>query len=111
MATVSRRSMIDLAGDLAKKWKIFGYRTKLESEVNRIEANYSNDIVEQAYQILKAWEQCYASKATYEELGNALRQVDRTDLAEKYCNRGNENTDEDATDQGMYIRSHRWNHV
>ena len=103
--------MIDLAGELADKWKMFGYRTNLESEVKSIEANYSNDIVEQAYRILKAWEQFRASKATYEELGIALRQVGRTDLAEKYCNGGNENTDEDATDQGMYIRSHQWNHV
>ena len=111
MATVSRRCMIDLAGDLADKWKMFGYRNNLEREVKSIEANYSNDLVEQAYQILKAWEQFRASNATYEELGIALRQVDRTDLAEKYCNGGNENTDEDATDQGMYIRSHQWNHV
>ena len=103
--------MIDLAGDLADRWKMFGYRTDLKSEVERIEANYIKDVVEQAYQILKAWEQCFASKATYDALGDALRKAGRTDLAEKYCNGGNENTDEDINYQGMYIRSHRWNNV
>ena len=95
MAVVSRRCMINLSGDLGQTWRMFGYRTHLNKVVTKIQEDYSNDTVEQGYQILKAWKQFYGSKATYEALGGALRLVERTDLAERYSN------------GGMYIRSHR----
>ena len=87
--------MINLSGDLGQTWRMFGYRTHLNKVVTKIQEDYSNDTVEQGYQILKAWKQFYGSKATYEALGGALRLVERTDLAERYSN------------GGMYIRSHR----
>ena len=74
---------------------MFGYRTHLNKVVTKILEDYSNDTVEQGYQILKAWKQFYGSNATYKALGDALRLVERTDLAERYSN------------GGMYIRSHR----
>ena len=99
--------MIDVAWELGDKWIKFGHQTKLNTEVKKIGADNKNDVFEQAYQILKAWKQSYGSNATYEELGKVLKEVQRADLADKYCNGGNN----DDTDPGMYIRSHRWNHV
>ena len=107
MAIVSKLCMIDVAWELGDKWKNFGHQTNLSSEVKKIGADNRNDVFEQAYQILKAWKESNASNATYEELGKVLKTVQRADLADEYCNGGNN----DATDPGMYIRSHRWNHV
>lgn len=94
MESVSRSCLINLAFDLGRDWKKLGRVLELSSEVDRIFQDYRNNVCEQAYRLLLAWQQKNTSKATYEVLGEALRKqlLTRVDLAEKYCEGGYQDT-------------------
>ena len=87
MESVSRRCIIDIACDLCRDWKKFGYVNGLSKEVEQIDQDYKRNVFEQAYRILQAWKQKKGSRANYQELGESFRSgtLLRIDLAEKYC--------------------------
>lgn len=87
MESVSRRCMIDIACELCRDWKKFGYVNGLSKEVEQIDQDYKRNVFEQAYRILQAWQQKKGSRANYQELGESFRSgtLLRIDLAEKYC--------------------------
>ena len=99
MESISRRCLIELACDLCSDWKKLGYVLGLSKEVEQIKQDYKKNVVEQAYRSLQAWREKNGSKATYQSLGAALRQetVSRIDLAEKYCEGGNQGSSETGT--------------
>ena len=87
--------MIELAFDLCIDWKKLGYVLGLARKVDRISQDYrKNGVSEQAYRMLQEWQQQKGAEATYEVLGRALREAPllRVDLAEKYCEGGNQGT-------------------
>lgn len=92
MESVSRICLIELAFDLCGHWKKLGLVLGLSGEVERISEDFRKNVFEQAYRMLQAWKQKNGSKATYQVLGEALRNqiVSRVDLAEKYCEGGNQ---------------------
>ena len=56
------------------QWKFLARRLHLqESDIQQIEANYSNDIREQSYQMLLKWK-LTCSNASYHTLGEAVRE-------------------------------------
>ena len=99
MESISRRCLIEIACDLCSDWKKLGYVLGLSKKVEQINQNYREDVVEQAYRILQAWREKNGSKATYQSLGEALRKetMSRIDLAENYCEGGNQGSSETGT--------------
>lgn len=54
----------------------------LEEELHHVEVDNVGNIMETIYKMLLKWKQKRSSQATIEELYDALRKSDRTDLAE-----------------------------
>ena len=95
MESVSRICVIELACDLCGDWKKLSHVLGLSREVEGISQDYrKNGVCEQAYRMLQAWKQKNGSDATYEVLRKALKRdpLSRVDLAEKYCDGGNQDT-------------------
>ena len=75
-------SLSDKIGD---KWKKLGRRLKFD-EAQITEHDKNNDkFSEKAYKLLLAWKERDASAATYRVLHKALSDVERKDLAQKFC--------------------------
>ena len=75
-------SLSDKIGD---KWKKLGRRLKFD-EAQITEHDKTNDkFSEKAYKLLLAWKERDASAATYRVLHKALSDVERKDLAQKFC--------------------------
>ena len=70
---------------ISDKWKKLGRRLQF-NEAQITEHDKNNDkLSEKAYKLLIAWKERDASDATYCVLHKALSDVERRDLAQKFC--------------------------
>lgn len=103
MESISTSCLISLALDLSVTWKQLARVLELADEVERISEDYRGNVFEQAYRMLLIWRQRNGSLATFQVLGEALRNPDisRNDLAQKYC----ENDNRDSSKTGRRFRN------
>ena len=74
-----------LSDKIGDKWKKLGRRLQFD-EAQITEHDKNNDkLSEKAYKLLLAWKERDASAATYRVLHKALSDVERKDLAQKFC--------------------------
>ena len=72
--------------EIAEKWQTLGRRLGIkDSKLEGIDQLHKH-LSEKGYQVLKLWKQKEGSAtATYETLCDALKSVERKDLAEQFC--------------------------
>ena len=77
-----------LSMKISDKWKKLGRRLQFD-EAQITEYDKSNEqLSEKAYKLLMEWKGRDASAATYRVLHEALSDVERRDLAQKFCCQG-----------------------
>ena len=67
----------------AKNWKFIGRRLDLgESDIQQIEKEHGNDLREAFYQMMLKWRTTKGEQATYDELIEALKKENLTEVVE-----------------------------
>ena len=74
-----------MSQELGTDWKSLGRQLRIdEAKLTKFHTE-NQELEEKAYQMLSHWKRKDASAATYDVLRKALCDVNRRDLAEKYC--------------------------
>ena len=79
-----------VANGISKNWKKLGRRLlrgEIEAALDDIDKQHES-YYEKAYQMLLKWKQAEGCSALFRDLYDALCEVGRTDLAEKFCCEG-----------------------
>lgn len=82
--------MQSLADQISKDWRRLGrllLGSKFEAALDDIDEQYKS-YYEKIYQMLLKWKRTKGSGALFRDLYDALCEVGRTDLAEKFCCEG-----------------------